>query len=175
MQKVKNLPGERWKQIRNSQYWISNKGRLITTTWKGSDQQRFMTPANDGGYYKTVLVINGVNCSTRVHRLVGEYFVRNKDPKRYTLINHLDFNTLNNDHRNLEWTDNSGNSVHSWAAGRQSNEGSKNPFAKLTESQVVQIRKLFKPHVFTRVDLAKRFKVTEGCIKSVLYKGWKHI
>lgn len=176
MQKVKNLPGERWKQIGSTQYWISNKGRLITTAWRGSSRQKFFTPTIDQGYYRTVLVINGVNHSVRIHRLVAAHFVKNPKPDLYDEINHKDFNKLNNVSSNLEWTTKLGNIQHAINGGRMRPQlGSKNGFSKLTEQQVAKIRSLFKPHVYTRKRLAKEFGVTEACIKDVLYRRWKHV
>ena len=176
MQRVKNLPGERWKRIKETQYWISNKGRLITTTWKGSNQQRFFKPAIDQGYYRTVLIIQGLNISVRIHRLVAQYFVHNPDPETLVEVNHKDFNRLNNDYRNLEWVTKLDNIQHAIDGGRmKSMPGSKNGFSKLTEKQVVEIRSKYKPHHYTRDRLAKEYGVTVACIKDVLYRRWKHV
>lgn len=177
MRQVKNLPNEKWLPIKNStSYWISNMGRLITTTWKGGKQQKFFSPAIEAGYHRTVLVIDGKNKSVRLHRLVAEYFVKNPKPHLYDEVNHLDFNRLNNHYKNLEWTTKLGNIQHAIDNGRMKpQKGSKNGFSKLTEKKVLQIRKLYKPRVYTRIRLAKKFGVSEACIKDVLYRRWQHI
>jgi hypothetical protein len=54
--------------------------------------------------------------------------------------------------------------------------GSRNGRAILTEEQVLAIRTEFRPHVVTRVTLAKQYGVSEGCIHGVLYgENWQHI
>lgn len=54
--------------------------------------------------------------------------------------------------------------------------GEVNPKARLTEKQVIKIRKIYKPRVLTHTKLAKMFKVSKECIQELLSrKRWKHI
>lgn len=48
----------------------------------------------------------------RIHRLVAMTYVKNDNPK-FTKVNHIDKNKLNNDVANLEWCDESYNTTHS--------------------------------------------------------------
>ena len=51
--------------------------------------------------------------------------------------------------------------------------GSKNSNAKLTEDQVADIRRSFRPREVTREMLAKRFGVSVGTIKDILHgRSW---
>jgi hypothetical protein len=53
--------------------------------------------------------------------------------------------------------------------------GSKNGFAKLTESKVLEIRRLYH-NPYSQRQLAKLFGVTQPCIKIIVKRqGWKHI
>lgn len=47
-----------------------------------------------------------------VHRAVALAWVHNPDPGSFSVVNHLDGNTLNNHRFNLEWTNYSGNNLH---------------------------------------------------------------
>ncbi len=58
---------------------------------------------NNKNYYMVNLYKNNHVKYSTVHRLVAEAFVPNPDPKLYTIINHIDENTLNNNAENLEW------------------------------------------------------------------------
>lgn len=67
------------------------------------------------GYYIINLNKDGKMTTYRVHRLVGEQFVENKENKPY--INHKDGNKLNNNVDNLEWCTAKENSIHGWKIG----------------------------------------------------------
>lgn len=47
-----------------------------------------------------------------VHKLVALTWVKNPDPVKFNIVNHLDGNPLNNHYTNLEWTDTAGNNLH---------------------------------------------------------------
>lgn len=49
-----------------------------------------------------------------VHRLVATAFIKNPNPSKYTIVNHKSGNKNDNSASNLEWTDNSGNMLHSY-------------------------------------------------------------
>jgi hypothetical protein len=55
-------------------------------------------------------------------------------------------------------------------------KGSKNGRAKLTESQVLEIRAKFKSHVVTAKMLAKEFRVNKQVIDKIMQRGtWNHL
>ena len=55
-----------------------------------------------GGYKCTSIINNeGIRVSVKVHRLVAQQFIQNKENK-YS-VNHKDHNKLNNNINNLEW------------------------------------------------------------------------
>ena len=54
--------------------------------------------------------------------------------------------------------------------------GEKNPNSKLTESQVKEIRDLYKTGSFTMVQLAEKFGMSRRSISAVINKErWKHL
>lgn len=70
--------------------------------------------SQSGVVYKRVglrLKQNGktIKKSKAVHVLVALAFVKNENPKKYKLVDHIDNNTLNNYYTNLKWTDYVGN------------------------------------------------------------------
>lgn len=52
-----------------------------------------------------------------LHRLVAQAFVPNADPRRHTVVNHIDGNRRNNAASNLEWCTQSDNVRHAHDAG----------------------------------------------------------
>jgi DNA-binding transcriptional regulator LsrR (DeoR family) len=54
--------------------------------------------------------------------------------------------------------------------------GEKNPNSKLTESQVQEIRDLYKTGSFTMIQLAEKFGMSRRSISAVINKErWKHL
>lgn len=53
-------------------------------------------------------------------------------------------------------------------------KGSRNGFAKLSEADVIEIRRL-KSQGMSSYDIARKYHVTQPCISYVISKGWKHV
>lgn len=166
-------------------YFISNLGNIKTVNWKNTSKESILKLTKDSkGYLKVGLMINGKLKTFRVHRLVAFAFIPN--PENKSQINHINAIKTDNRVENLEWCTNRENSIHQRSLGIQKSKagikrgelswmkGSKNHQSKLTELQVMDIRKKFKPYVYTRVMLANEYNVSEYCIKDVLsHKSWK--
>lgn len=122
---------EEWKNIKcyEGLYQVSNLGRIkslsrtvhqynymakkdIKITFKEKIRKPRMSK---DGYYIINLNKDGKMTTYRVHRLVGEQFIENKENKPY--INHKDGNKLNNNVDNLEWCTAKENSIHGWKIG----------------------------------------------------------
>ena len=103
-----DLEGEEWKQYNNSNYYISNKGRIrnIATNnlLKGKITQK--------GYLEWCLSENGKKKSYLAHRLVYSLF--GGELQEGLVINHKDGNKTNNDISNLEQVSPSQNIEHSY-------------------------------------------------------------
>ena len=78
----------------------------------------FVEKLNHTNYKCLTLVdLNGNKKQYRVHRIVAEMFLDNKDGKKF--VNHKDNNGENNCIENLEWVTQSENIKHSHRQGRQ--------------------------------------------------------
>lgn len=181
---IEELPNELWRYVSNTnnRYLISNKGRLLTTGYKGSKIAAIMKPAKDAkGYLRTMLLINSKFKTIKVHRIVAQTWIDN--PFNKLQVNHLDFNRENNCIENLEWVTPKENTLHSYKFGRIKKpicinyaKGSKIGTSKITEKQVIEIRNKFKPRIYTREMLANEYGLSPATIKDIiLKKSWKHV
>lgn len=140
---------EIWKAIEGYEglYEVSNLGRVrnldkvdsMGRFWKG----KILTACQQRGNYLYVqLSKDGKQKPMKIHRLVAKAFIPNPDNKPQ--VNHKDCNKANNRADNLEWVTNQENIDHGKRNGRfkgRSNPGSSNGRAKLTESDIIEIRR----------------------------------
>ncbi len=126
-------------------------------------------------YFQVVLAKKGKRSQLTIHRLVATSFVPN--PSRKPQVNHIDGNKQNNKSSNLEWCTQLENNIHARANGLYpSVDGENNPRAKLSTSQVIEIRR-FADDIKRDVNgLSKKYNVSKGCIYSIIKrKSWKHL
>ena len=97
---------EKWKQFRNSGYWVSSQGRVKST----KNGVRILKPGKDAsGYFRVVLRLDKQSNRFLLHRIVMEVF---KGPSNLQ-VNHIDENKSNNNLENLEYVTPSENKQHS--------------------------------------------------------------
>ena len=170
---------EIWKPISslNNLYEVSNLGRVRSASGKHNGKilrEYIKSPANIN--YNCVEVhMNGKKSLKKVHRLVAEMFCDN--PENYPIVIHLDNDRRNNKASNLKWGTLKMNSQQMIKEGRgNKSKGSDHYFSKLTEEQVIEIRKKYIPRKYTLEKLAKEYNVTYGLIGHVVRnKAWKHV
>ena len=112
-----NTIPEIWKDIKGYEglYQVSNLGNVRSlmfvngTTFK--PRIRLLKQQIRNNYYIINLCKNGKRKQHSVHRLVAQEFLENKQNKE--VVNHLDFNKLNNKVENLEWCTQKENVSHS--------------------------------------------------------------
>lgn len=160
-------PDEIWKNIPNSNYAISNKGRVmnIGTLTKKDSRGRLgkrrpkilKNRKSKNGYYITFK-------NMLVHRLVAQLFINNIN--NYLEVNHIDGNKLNNLYNNLEWCNRSQNIKHSY----NNNLRIKNPHesSKLIKSQIDEIRNMYNTGNYTQKTLGYLFKVRQQSISKII-------
>lgn len=95
---------EKWKQINDFDYYVSNSGRIK------NKHGRILKPSIRNGYYSIDLMKNKKRYKYYIHRLVAKAFIQN--PEEYPMVNHKDENKLNDKVENLEWCDNTYNSQY---------------------------------------------------------------
>lgn len=143
-----------------SVYYQTRKGRII----KASSGHR--------GHLQVHLSVNDVSTDLYVHRLVAAAFIPN--PKNLSVVMHLDDDPTNNHKKNLKWGTYQDNSDDMYRKGRGA-LGSTTGNAKLTEKEVVQIRKLISQKL-SNVEIAKRYAVGANAISGIRCgKAWKHL
>lgn len=157
------------KQIEGTNYYITQEGLFF----KGH-KQMFPDKTNFGHLCIRV-TINGKRLRKYIHRLVAEYYIPN--PYNKPIVNHKDGNPSNNSISNLEWVTHRENIQHAYRILKKG-LGESRSDSKLTNEDVLFIRKNYKPHhdEFGRVALSKRFGISQNYIWSIISnKRWKHI
>lgn len=128
---------------------------------------------NRYGYHCIHLTANGRNHHVTVHCLVAIAFVDGYFEGAQ--INHIDGVKTNNSPVNLEFCTSAHNVNHSIVTGLRDNFGVKHWACKLTEDQVLEIRKLHSEGM-TQTALSKIYGLTIAAIgKVVNRKRWKDI
>lgn len=168
---------EIWKDIAGWEglYLVSNLGRVRslprTDRYGRVLGGAIMKPINIGnGYYRVRLSDKSRRQCMFVHRLVAIAFIPN--PNKYNVINHKDENPANNAADNLEWCTQKYNINY---GGRNAKSGAKHRgekcyFAKLKESDVLEIRELAggKHNKALCQELAKRFGVSAQNVRHII-------
>jgi hypothetical protein len=167
---------EEWRPVPSYEGWysISNLGRVRrerkdSNTWSG----RILKPQPNGrpGYLQVILSRQAQKHVYRVHRLVAFAFL-GPCPEGYE-VNHKDGVKANNSASNLEYETPRGNIKHSFRLGLQpSQQGSRNPHARLTEDAVRKIRAAIGTHE----EIAQRFAASRSAVSLIKErKRWKHV
>lgn len=108
-----------------------------------------------------------------VHRLVAMAFVPGFTDG--LTVNHINGNKLDNRPENLEWVTLADNTKHEWETGLVDLRGEKHPGHKLTQKQVIHIRKALRLGV-----AANSLAIIAGVNPSTIYlieqgKRWAHL
>ena len=186
----KNEVIEEWKPIIDYEnlYMISNlwrvkklenqvtqkdlKGHIYTRTFP----EKILKERNNKTDYITVgLNTNNTSKTFRIHRLVAIHFIPN--PENKPEVNHI--NGIKSDNRleNLEWCTSAENSKHALETELTKIQyGSETTNSKLTEKEVLEIRKLKETTNMTSTEIGKLFGVNQPAISKIIHrKTWKHI
>lgn len=143
-------------------YYVTDDGRVYSDVSK-----KFLSPQLDkNGYEKVVMTsTDGKRHRYSVHRLVMENFnpVENMSQLQ---VNHKDGNKRNNNLDNLEWCTNYENTLHAIRTGLRDNNGEKNPSARLTTQDVLNIVSLFKQN-YTCAAIARQYHVHATTIEKI--------
>lgn len=182
---------EIWRDIPGYEgyYQVSNMGRVRSLDrWvqnkdpRGSYLRKFpgkiLKPFPDeNGYQYVSLAKEGKTRRGCVHILVLRTFIGER-PLNYD-CNHRNGKKGDNRLENLEYCTKSENLLHSYNLLDRAHggvAGSKHHKAKLTDNDIMNIRKLYSSGEYTQKQLGKLFGVTQTNISNIVIGiGWKHI
>lgn len=170
---------EIWKVIDGAtDYAVSNEGRvkrLVSRTSAKAGQ--ILKQCLRNGYLCVSLPIGGKWSNHNVHRLVAAAFL--DKPTGEYVVNHLNGDRKDNRLENLEWVTQSQNVQHSYANRLQSsdqNRGANNGQAKLSESQVREIRSCSDRESGYKQRLATIYHISPNYVSEIIRgKVWRHI
>ena len=176
-----HIMAEEWRSVSGYEglYEVSNKGRVRRTgkAYGAAVPGKILGYGDGGvGYVKVRLYTGNCKCKTfRVHHLVLAAFV---GPCPDGMVcNHK--NGIKSDNRveNLEWVTYSQNTQHGFdVLHRDTPRGEGHGMAKLSEDQVIEIRRLYLTGNYSQHQLAKMFNIGRRGIQAVVTLGtWKHI
>ena len=165
-----------WKTIKGFEdYEVNEFGDV--KSHKYNKEKLLRKRYTQDGYIQYVLLKNGINCTRRAHRLVAEAFIDN--PEQKETVNHKDGDKTNNYYENLEWATKKEQMQHAYKLGlKRPLKGILNYNHILNEHEVIEIRKLYKPHnkEFGMKALAKKYGVSEPTINRVVHnRSYKNI
>ena len=160
-----------WAKIDEFEYEVSNCGSVRRINSSKCLKQVFAGPKNTKYFRVTLVDAEGKQRKKLVHRLMLESFI-GKEPMLDSC--HNDGNTRNNTLSNLRWDTRKNNLADRKIHGT-SYEGTRNPKAKLTEEQVIEIKtRLSKEEKVTAI--AKDFDVSAGLVSQIkVGRIWNHL
>jgi hypothetical protein len=166
---------EIWKDVKGFEglYQVSNLGNVKRLISERVFAERLIGRSVDRyGYVKRVLSKNGKMFFFTEHRLVANAFIDN--PEHKATVNHINGIKTDNRVENLEWNTNIENQQHAVRTGLMDIKGIKHHKCKLTEEQVIEIRKIGFSQ--TRMSLSKRYGISRTSILRIIRgNNWTHI
>lgn len=174
-----------WKDIKGYEglYSVSYCGgvrnlRRMAKHYRGGKRlvrDRILRLVWDNGGYLTVFLCDGNGqLRKRVHRLIAEAFIKN--PNNYPQVNHkVPVKTINFA-CNLEWCTSSHNTLHAYKNGLiPSRKGENHPRSKLTNKEVINIKKLLNQN-YTQSSIAQKYNINTHVVSDIkIGKTWSHI
>jgi hypothetical protein len=170
---------EKWKDLEienlcdTELIQISNFGRL--RSFKVSKEKpKIIYGSWIGGYNAIVLKMKvGKSKTFYVHRLVAMHFIHSALPHAQIVI-HLDFDKRNNHYSNLTWVTKKEAHLHHLKDVDYDKKKVRN--AKLTETQVIAIKKMLNRGTIKPFRIAQQFGISQTQLLRIKSgKNWAHI
>lgn len=187
---------EEWKDIKGFEglYQVSNLGRvkslkrtfvLVKSNYNQpyTIKERILKFQLNADGYNNVLLCLSCDGSKRkylgkhkrVNRLVAEAFVPN--PLSLPVVNHKDGIKINNVPDNLEWNTVRENTIHAYRNKLNIHfKGVETSASKLTDSDIVKIREVYRSGNIKQSEIAKEYNVCQQLISGIVRnKRWVHV
>lgn len=168
---------EVWKTIAEfPQYSVSSIGRVRRTTPWNRQCGLLKLQTLKKGYKYVELCNNGVRIGRLVSRLVAQAFLEPASDPRQNEVNHKNGIKADNRPDNLEWVTRGENIQHCYdVLGRKQRRGEAHSLAKLTEANIIAIRRMLSEGTPRRAA-AMYFGVTKQTI-GYIWRGktWRHV
>jgi NUMOD4 motif/HNH endonuclease len=165
---------EQWLPVVGSEgfYEVSNFGRVRSVARKGCKGRILIFGKNRDGYLMLPLRIhsNHKYRSRTIHCLVAEAFLGSCPPGKE--IDHIDGDKTHNSVFNLRYvkhSENAKSAVRLRGKWQKGNQGEKHPLVKLSNAQVIEIRRL-KMEGMKQSDIAREFRVSRSQISRIVLK-----
>ncbi|MFO8087082.1 MAG: NUMOD4 domain-containing protein [Bacteroidales bacterium] len=172
-------PNEQWKKLVHPElhpeehYLISNYGR-IKSFKRNPIHGEFINGGKLKGYNcLSVKLSNGRRTTRYIHKLVAELFSPKEDSAQ-TFVIHLDYDKSNNHVDNLRWVTKPTMFAHQKLNPNYVKKRMYN--AKLTENQVVRLKKMLKHNDKKLYRIAEEFGITHTQLNRIRSgENWGHI
>jgi len=167
---------EEWKDFPSLEeyFLISNLGNIFSKR-----TNKLIVPTITNKYYSLSTKVggrSGKSFCVRIHRAVALAFIEN--PNKYSEINHIDGNKLNNKVTNLEWCSRQQNIDHAYSTGLMSNVyGEEVGTAKLTNKDVLEIKTLLVANpTISNAEISRKYNCGREAIRRIRNgTTWGHI
>ena len=170
------MKGQWRKGVGFDNYSVSNIGevRVDKSFHKSKIGKNMNKTLSPRGYYYVILTKDRIECHKFIHVLVSESFL-GKKPEGLE-INHKDGNKLNNHINNLEYTTRQENMNHAKRLGLlKCLKGDECSWSKITEEDVINIRKLCDDGILQRV-IAEMYNISRPHVSEIYNRRtWKHV
>lgn len=174
---VKDIPGFDFYQI--DEYGNVYKKEMVIKAKDGrkwvSKRKKMKQRLDKYGYKVVSLTKDGKSKPYLVHRLVALAF-HPIDNSEIMQVNHKDGVKTNNHYKNLEWVTAKENTSHAIKNGlRAITRGEKNGASKLSERDVLKIRKMWDLGI-KQVKIAELYGISKDTVWKIINKKlWTHI
>ncbi len=188
MQKDTNYGPEEWRRLNfkdlkpDEIYEISNYGRLRHWSTKTNDY-KIMKLSTVRGYRYFMWFKSNQGWDNKIkkiiHRLVAEEFCEHTDPKQIFVV-HLDHDKGNNYYKNLKWVTREEMTSHNKSNPRviESHRKRKGKItnSKLTEADVLELKKMVKSGDYKLYKVAEHFGITHTQLNRIRNGlNWAHV
>lgn len=173
---------EIWKPVPYApfaaKYSISNAGRVKPnepSRYSKNGAEVLVASPSPRGYLHVSLYANGKQKSAFVHRMVALAFI-GPPPFRDAIVCHKDDCKTHNAVSNLEWGTQKSNAATRERIGIHSSRGEGNGRARVTATQVAEIRAAYAAGGISQQALADRYGIGQTVVsKIVLRTSWRHV